>query len=122
MAWTDIARQRYCRAGLRYASDLTDAEWALIEPFMPMPPHRGRPRTVALRRIVEAIFYMLSAGCHMWTAPSLQDFCGDVYRIACVHMSGLLVRSHMNAGQDGFREASSKQWSGLSPWISSRNE
>ncbi len=35
MAWTEIARQRYCRAGLRYASDLTDAEWALIEPLMP---------------------------------------------------------------------------------------
>ena len=63
MTRTEIARQRYCRAGLRYASDLTDAEWALIEPFMPMPPHRGRPRTVALRRIVEAIFYMLSTGC-----------------------------------------------------------
>ena len=30
-------------------------------------------------------------------------------QIACVHMSGLLVRSHMNAGQDGFRGTSSKQ-------------
>jgi hypothetical protein len=29
-------------------------------------------------------------------------------QIACVHMSGLLSRSHMNAGQDGFRDASSK--------------
>jgi putative transposase len=74
MTWTEIARRRYCRAGLRYASDLTDAEWAMIEPFMPAPQHRGRPRRVALRRIVEAIFYMLATGCHMWTAPSLQDF------------------------------------------------
>jgi hypothetical protein len=32
--------------------------------------------------------------------------CSD--QIACVHMSGLLLRSHMNAGQDGFRDASSK--------------
>ncbi|MFT2093192.1 IS5 family transposase [Acidiphilium multivorum] len=69
MAWTEIARQRYCRAGLRYASDLTDAEWGLIEPFMPMPPHRGRPRTVALRRIVEAIFYMLATGCQWRQIP-----------------------------------------------------
>jgi hypothetical protein len=34
-------------------------------------------------------------------------------RIACVHMSGLLLRSHMNAGQDGFRDVSSKQSSDL---------
>ena len=69
MAWTEIARQRYCRAGLRYASDPTDAEWALIEPFMPTPLPRGRPRTVPLRMIVEAIFYMLATGCRMCTHP-----------------------------------------------------
>ena len=34
-------------------------------------------------------------------------------QIACVHMFGLLVRSHMNAGQDGFRDKSSKQKSDL---------
>jgi hypothetical protein len=44
-------------------------------------------------------------------------------QIACVHMSGLLSRSHMNAGQDGFRDASSKhyvdllgQWNQRSIW------
>ena len=46
---------------------------------------------------------------HMWTAPPCKNFFDDFDRIACVHMSGLLVRSHMNAGQDGFRHASSKQ-------------
>jgi hypothetical protein len=35
MAWTEITRPQYRRAGLRYASDLTDAEWAMILPFMP---------------------------------------------------------------------------------------
>jgi hypothetical protein len=34
-------------------------------------------------------------------------------QIACAHMSGLLMRSHMNAGQDGFRDTSSKQTSDL---------
>jgi hypothetical protein len=34
-------------------------------------------------------------------------------RIACDHMSGLCVRSHMTAGQDGFRDASSKHQGGL---------
>ncbi|PZR82423.1 MAG: hypothetical protein DLM68_16010, partial [Hyphomicrobiales bacterium] len=45
--------------------------------------------------------------------PSLQGVlqCSD--QIACVHMSGLRVRSHMNAGQDGFRDKSSKQMGDL---------
>ena len=46
----------------------------------------------------------------MWTAPSLQGVLRCFDQIACVHMSGLLVRSHMNAGQDGFRDESSKQF------------
>ena len=45
---------------------------------------------------------------HMWTAPSSQGVLQCFDQIACVHMSGLLVRSHMNAGQDGFRDGSSK--------------
>src|SRR5271167_4229472 len=43
---------------------------------------------------------------HMWTAPSLQGVLQCFDQIACVHMSGLFVRSHMNAGQDGFRDES----------------
>ena len=39
--WTEITGPKYERTGLRYASDLTDAEWALIEPFL--PPARGTP-------------------------------------------------------------------------------
>jgi putative transposase len=35
MVWTEATRQQYRRDGLRYASNLTDAEWAVIEPFMP---------------------------------------------------------------------------------------
>ncbi len=69
MTRTEIARQRYCRAGLRYASDLTDAEWALIASFMPAPASRGRPRSVSLRVIVEAILYMLSTGCQWRQLP-----------------------------------------------------
>lgn len=45
---------------------------------------------------------------HMWTAPSSQGVKQRFDRIACDHMSGLcFVRSHMTAGQDGFRNASS---------------
>ncbi len=37
VAWTEITRTRYRRDGLRYASDLTDTQWALIEPLLPPP-------------------------------------------------------------------------------------
>jgi hypothetical protein len=44
----------------------------------------------------------------MWTAPGLQEIGGRAKRIACDHMSGLLWRPHMAAGQDGFHKASPK--------------
>jgi transposase len=69
MAWTEITRPRYERDGLRYASDLTDAEWALIEPHLPAPSKRGRPREVDLRDVMEAILYMASTGCQWRALP-----------------------------------------------------
>ena len=50
MAWTEITRRQYVREGLRYASDLTDCEWALLEPLMPPPSPIGRPRETDLAR------------------------------------------------------------------------
>jgi len=44
MAWTEITRPKYQRDGLRYASDTTDEEWALIEPHLPPPACCGRTR------------------------------------------------------------------------------
>jgi hypothetical protein len=41
--WTETAREQYRREDLRYASDMTDAEWALIEPPMPEQKALGRP-------------------------------------------------------------------------------
>jgi transposase len=61
--WTEITRRNYDRDGLRYASDLRDAEWVLIEPFMPPAKAVGRPRTTDLREVVNAILYVLRAGC-----------------------------------------------------------
>ena len=43
----------------------------------------------------------------MWTAPCSQGEFASLDLIACVHMSGLSMRSHMNAGQDGFRDPGS---------------
>ena len=72
MAWTEITRPHYVREGLRYASDLTDAEWRLIEPLMPPPSPIGRPRTTELRAVVNAILYMASTGCQWRLLP--KDF------------------------------------------------
>lgn len=46
-----------------YPSDVTDAQWALIEPHLPAAPPGGRPRKTALRDVVDAIFYLLRTGC-----------------------------------------------------------
>ncbi len=56
--WTDTTRAQYARADLALPSDLTDAEWALLEPFFPPPSRVGRPCKWPLRRIVEAILYL----------------------------------------------------------------
>jgi len=46
-----------------YPTDLSDHEWILLQPFVATPESRGRPRTVDLREILNAIFYILKAGC-----------------------------------------------------------
>ncbi len=56
---TDTTRTQHARADLALPSDLTDGEWAVLEPFLPPPSHVGRPRKWPLRRIVEAILYLL---------------------------------------------------------------
>ena len=56
--WTEITRRKYEREGQRYASDLTDAEWALIEPHMPAVKPLGRPRATELRKVLDAILYI----------------------------------------------------------------
>ncbi len=72
MPWTKITRPDYVRDGLRYASDATDAEWLLIEPFMPPPSPLGRRRKTVLRAIVDAILYLGTTGCQWRQLP--KDF------------------------------------------------
>jgi transposase len=61
--WTPTSRRQHSRAALRYGSDLTDAEWAILEPLLPPPCSCGRKRKWPMRRIVEAIFFIMRAGC-----------------------------------------------------------
>jgi transposase len=69
MPWTEITRAQYQRNGLRYASDMTDAEWRLIARKLPTRRRLGRPREVDLRKVVEAILFILSTGCQWRALP-----------------------------------------------------
>ncbi|MBB4096162.1 MULTISPECIES: IS5 family transposase [Brucella] len=62
MAWTVTARRHYVRRNSRYVTDLTDAEWSVIEPLMPSPRYLGRPRKTDLREVVNALLYIASSG------------------------------------------------------------
>jgi transposase len=65
--WTQENRGRYDRSKLRYPSDLTDEEWALIAPLIPPAKRGGNKRTVNEREIVNGLMYVLSTGCQ-WAA------------------------------------------------------
>lgn len=54
----------------KYPSDLTDAEWACVQRHLPPLSTRGRPRTHSLRRILDAIFYVVRSGCAWRYLPS----------------------------------------------------
>ncbi len=63
MPWTEITRPDYDRRSLRYASDTTDEEWALIKPIMPPKSKVGRPRKTEMRAVWNAIQYIAASGC-----------------------------------------------------------
>ena len=67
--WKPEHRQAAERHGLRYPSDLSDAEWALVEPMVPPAKHGGRPRDVNVREVLNAICYVLSTGCQWQALP-----------------------------------------------------
>ena len=60
--WTPTTRRQHSGAELRYGSDMTDAAWRLIEPFLPRVAGRGRKRAWPMREMVNAIFYVLRGG------------------------------------------------------------
>src|SRR4028118_1535569 len=62
-----------------YATDLTNSQWELIEPLLPAPNRRGRPRTLDRRQIVNAIFYLLRTGCQWRLLPRDMPSWSTVY-------------------------------------------
>ena len=107
--WKPEHRRAADRRGLRYPSDLTDAEWALVEPLIPPARRGGRPRKVDVREVLNAIFYVLSTGCQwaalprdlpprstVWDYLDLWDWDGTISRIHHV----LYVECREKAGRE----------------------
>ncbi len=67
--WTAKNRGRYDRSKLRYPSDLTDDEWAYVEPLIPPAKRGGNKRHVEVREVMNGIMYILSTGCQWRAIP-----------------------------------------------------
>lgn len=61
--WTNKHRATYRRDNGRFPSDMTDAEWARLEPLIPGAKPGGRPRKTNMREAINAILYLLRTGC-----------------------------------------------------------
>ena len=107
--WTVENRRLYERKGLRYPSDLTEAEWVLAEPLIPPGKRGGRRRTVDLREVMNGVFYVLSTGCQWRALPKdlpprstvydyfrLWDWDGTLLRLH----HALYVRAREQAGRE----------------------
>jgi transposase len=70
--WTNENRAKYDRDHLRYPSDLTDEEWAYVEPLIPPAKTGGGKRTTDMRAVMNGIMYILSTGCQWRYIP--KDF------------------------------------------------
>src|SRR3954453_14579752 len=67
--WTNENRARYDRSKLRYPSDVSDEEWALVAPLIPPPKPGGNKRTRDMREVVNGLMYVLSTGCQWRAIP-----------------------------------------------------
>jgi len=60
--WTPTSRKQHIRNTSRYQTDVTDQEWRVIEPHLPVASSTGRPRGWPMREIINGIFYVMRAG------------------------------------------------------------
>ncbi|WP_419760728.1 transposase [Acidisoma sp.] len=79
---------RIGRKSKRYATDLTEEDWARIEPLLPKPPKRGRKVSVDLREMLKAIRYMARRGGGWRMLPERERARGRYKRSASVRPCG----------------------------------
>lgn len=91
--WTPTTRKYYSRPTGRYQTDVTEAEWRVIEPHLPPAKPTGRPRAWPMREIVNALFYVLRGAIPWRLMPSDLPPWGTVYRwFAAWRDNGLFER------------------------------
>ena len=89
----------------RYPSDLTEAEWTLLAPLIPVAKPGGRPRTTDMREVVNAIFYVLQGGCQWRMLPKEFPPHQTVYHhFRTWRCAGVWERMH-DTRRDDLREA-----------------
>jgi len=71
--WTDDHRDTHKPRSGRYPSDISDEEWALIEPMLPPPRTGGRRRVTDMREVFNAIRYVNRTGCQAAAAQGLSS-------------------------------------------------
>ena len=79
--WTPTTREQHSRKALRYQTDLTAAEWVVIEPHLP-PAWHGTAPVMADARDVNGIFYVLRAGCPALAAKRFTTVGHDLSLVA----------------------------------------
>lgn len=110
--WTKQHRKTDVRVGGRYPSDMTDGEWARLEPLIPPAKPGGRPRLTNMREAINAILYLLRTGCP-WRYLPREGFPprSTVYNIfrnfqKDCGWDAIWERLHMELREDMEREAS----------------
>ena len=95
MSWTDTTRKQYEPPRGRYASDLSDALWALVEPLVPSAGRNGRPRSVDMREVLNALFYIATTCCQWRQLPKDFPSKSTVHDyMICWDRDGVLTRLH----------------------------
>jgi transposase len=106
--WTNENRGRYDRSRLRYPSDLTDEEWALVEPLIPPAKRGGNRRTVSVREVLNGLMYVLSTGCQWRAIPkdrrrarrsTIVSICGDAKGHRQFRQQRRVLRRHREGGR-----------------------
>ena len=93
--WTDENRVKYNRDKRRYPSDVTDEEWAHVEPLIPPAKRGGRKREANMREVFNGVMYVLSTGSQWRYIPKDLPPKSTVYRYFCDWAwDGVLDRIH----------------------------
>ena len=91
-----------------YPSDVTDAQWKLIELMIPKPKPGGRSRSVEMREVVNAIFYLNRAGCPWDMSPHDLPPKSSVYEYFATWRDDGTWEAILTVLRAGYRELAAK--------------